>query len=243
MRILELGSGCGTVGLALSSLLQRPTHVLLTDLPEAMDILRCNIDENEPNSTGKGSVEAKILNWDWDLDAIDQARTSIEVAEKDLFANTIGANEAENMRAEEDVRNVTTQNTAVDPTALSPSDLHPDLVIVSDCTYNEDSLPALVRTLVSLTNHECKNEAQPGSELGFEGMNVLVSLKRRHESEDVFFRLMDEAGFGVLGREEVPLGPLCSGGRKTNVGWSDVKEEEEHEERGKVVEIYGFGRR
>ena len=242
MRILELGSGCGIVGLALSSLLQRPAHVLLTDLPEAMDILRRNITENEPNFRGKGNVEAKVLNWDWDLDGIGEARVGAEHAGENPFANTLKANETENGSAEGNVRNTTPQNKAVDPATLNTSDLRPDLVLVSDCTYNADSLPALVRTLVSLTKHKCKNEAQLGTEFSVGGVDVLVSLKRRHGSEDVFFRLMDKVGFKVLGRKELPLG-RCGGGKKMNGEWRDVEGEEADEEKGEIVEIYGFGRR
>lgn len=57
-----------------------------------------------------------------------------------------------------------------------------DLIVVSDCTYNADSMPALVSTLRSLSN--CSPDCP-----------VLIALKRRHESEEVFFGLMEEAGF------------------------------------------------
>ncbi|QKX62734.1 uncharacterized protein TRUGW13939_09896 [Talaromyces rugulosus] len=67
-----------------------------------------------------------------------------------------------------------------------------DLVLVSDCTYNADSLPALVRVLGYLTN------VSPHA-------LVLVSLKRRHESEAVFFELMQEASFAILEQTGVSL--------------------------------------
>lgn len=60
-----------------------------------------------------------------------------------------------------------------------------DLILVSDCTYNADSLPALVSVLDQLVR--TSPEAL-----------VLVALKRRHESEAVFFDLMRTAAFTSL---------------------------------------------
>ncbi|KAL2815579.1 putative methyltransferase-domain-containing protein [Aspergillus cavernicola] len=60
-----------------------------------------------------------------------------------------------------------------------------DLILVSDCTYNADSLPALVSVLgrlVRLSPHAI----------------ILVALKRRHESESIFFDLMHSAGLQTL---------------------------------------------
>jgi len=43
LKILELGAGCGIVGITLSSYF--PTsQVLLTDLPEATEIIERNLD-------------------------------------------------------------------------------------------------------------------------------------------------------------------------------------------------------
>jgi hypothetical protein len=70
-----------------------------------------------------------------------------------------------------------------------------DLVLVSDCTYNPDSGPALVRTLKALA------ECSPS-------LLVVVASKTRHESEAVFWQRMGEAGFRVC--EHVKL--LARGG-------------------------------
>lgn len=70
-----------------------------------------------------------------------------------------------------------------------------DLVLVSDCTYNPDSGPALVRTLKALA------ECSPG-------LLVVVASKTRHESEAVFWQRMGEVGFRVS--EHVKL--LARGG-------------------------------
>lgn len=71
-----------------------------------------------------------------------------------------------------------------------------DMIVVSDCTYNSDSLPALVRVLRRLVSTSSPEAT------------VLVALKRRHESEKVFFELMEGAGFRVYDREIVLLPSL-----------------------------------
>ena len=89
-----------------------------------------------------------------------------------------------------------------------------ELVLVSDCTYNADSLPALVRTLGAV--------ASRGKEV-----LVLVAMKVRHESEGVFFGLMASAGFVQAEHWSVglPDGARAAQGRGEE-----------------VVEIYAFGR-
>ncbi|OQE31050.1 hypothetical protein PENFLA_c002G00232 [Penicillium flavigenum] len=76
-----------------------------------------------------------------------------------------------------------------------PDDLCPrpiELILVSDCTYNADSLPALVSTLDRLVR------TSPDA-------IILVALKRRHDSETVFFDLMGSAGFtAVQDTVEIP---------------------------------------
>ena len=127
-QIIELGSGCGIVGIAYGQMLPR-CNVLLTDLPEAMDTLELNrVQARCPTET---TLEQCILNWDNPLPA--EARK------------------------------------------------HYDLILISDCTYNSDSSPALVRTLKSLLMESPQ-------------ALVLVSMKMRHASELIFFELMREVG-------------------------------------------------
>jgi precorrin-6B methylase 2 len=61
----------------------------------------------------------------------------------------------------------------------------PDLVLISDCTYNADSCAALVQTLVSLAQHA-------------KDIKILVAMKRRHDAEAVFEHMMDQNGFKPL---------------------------------------------
>ena len=128
-RVIELGSGCGIVGLQLVQACCK-AQVLLTDLPEAMEVLERNI--SIANFAPGSQVSKAVLNWD------------------------------ENV-----------------PEAIAVQTF--DLVLVSDCTYNSDSIPALVRTLASLT--ERSPEAL-----------VVVSMKVRHASEAIFHELVLEAG-------------------------------------------------
>ena len=71
-----------------------------------------------------------------------------------------------------------------------------DLVILSDCTYNPDSVPGLVRTLNSVA------KISPNA-------LVVVSLKVRHDSEAIFFDLMADAGFAETEHVAVPLPDRC----------------------------------
>ena len=67
-----------------------------------------------------------------------------------------------------------------------------DVVLVSDCTYNSDSIPALVKALSMIA------AASPN-------VLILISLKVRHSSEAVFFQLLTAAGFRELGHTSVSL--------------------------------------
>lgn len=74
------------------------------------------------------------------------------------------------------------------------ADLERDLalVIVSDCTYNAGSCPYLVGTLARVA------ATSPG-------VKILVAMKRRHDSEDVFFDLMRDAHLQILENETIDL--------------------------------------
>lgn len=60
-----------------------------------------------------------------------------------------------------------------------------DLIVMADCTYNPDTSPELVLTLSRL----CQTHPEA---------LVVVSLKRRHASEAIFFELMSNAGLAQL---------------------------------------------
>ncbi|CAG7921139.1 unnamed protein product [Penicillium olsonii] len=138
-QVVELGAGCGIVGIGLAQMLAN-CSVLLTDLPEVEEIITRNIHCTRPGDVS--SVRYQNLDWEQPPD--------------DLCSQPIA------------------------------------LILVSDCTYNADSLPVLVSCLDRLVR--TSPEAI-----------ILVSLKRRHDSETVFFDLMRSAGFrSVQDSMEIP---------------------------------------
>jgi predicted nicotinamide N-methyase len=64
-NILELGAGCGIVGITILHTLPSPTRILLTDLPEATEILSCNtsapILNLLPSTASK--ISHQVLDW------------------------------------------------------------------------------------------------------------------------------------------------------------------------------------
>ena len=140
LRILELGSGCGIAGIAFAQLWPQ-CQIFLTDLAEAMDVLKSNIGKAAPAVGTK--LNCALLDWG---EAFPEALRSI------IF----------------------------------------DVVLVSDCTYNSDSIPALVKTLSMIAATSPK-------------VLLVVSLKARHSSEAVFFQLLIAAGFRELGHRSVSM--------------------------------------
>ncbi|OTB17847.1 hypothetical protein K445DRAFT_20316 [Daldinia sp. EC12] len=79
-----------------------------------------------------------------------------------------------------------------------------DLVILSDCTYNVDSLPALVRTLSALHAANVKHhEAEADTKT-----SVILATKPRHSSEQALFGLLSSAGWRYSVLKSIPLPKL-----------------------------------
>ncbi|KAL8673464.1 MAG: hypothetical protein Q9168_002131 [Polycauliona sp. 1 TL-2023] len=144
--VVELGTGCGTVGLAFG--MWSDCKVLLTDVDEdALVYARLN---------ARGSRAA--FNRDWECQPLDWSETGP-------------------MRL------------------VSPL----DFIIASECIYNPDTIPDLVRTISSLVQHS--NRLKSGSRQP----RIIVSTKVRHSSEAAFFDLMKEAGFAQKQHEGIPI--------------------------------------
>ena len=142
IKILELGAGCGIVGIAFAQCFPN-CQVELTDQNEAQELLSRNLKQA---ATGQNSsLLHRTLNWE----------------------------------DEEDV-----------PSADEAHELR--LVIVSDCTYNADSCPDLVRMLVKISSSSTSTR-------------ILVAMKRRHDSEDIFFDLMEKTDLRCLLKTIVEL--------------------------------------
>ena len=161
--VLELGSGCGIVGLEIAQICSQ-CDVTLTDLPDTMEILSYNVSKVMSSNPAVGNVITGVLDWDDANPKLVQGHRY-------------------------------------------------DLVIVSDCTYNADSIPALVRTLAAVIDE-------------WPAALIVVSMKVRHDSEAVFFDLMAAAGFVVAEHSAITLPDQ----QRTNGG----RELE-------VVDIYVFG--
>ena len=145
ISILELGSGCGITGLHIADLCSRST-ALLTDLPDAIEILDRNVEFAQSVSSGYKLATAAL---DWNAPVP-------EMVAKQRF----------------------------------------DLVVLSDCTYNSDSIPGLVKTLSSIARNSPHTF-------------IVISLKVRHDSEAIFFDLMARANFIRAEHTAIPLPDRC----------------------------------
>lgn len=76
-----------------------------------------------------------------------------------------------------------------------------DLIILSDCTYNTDTIPALVETLSSIHKANLSHK-QDSTE---PTTRVFLTTKPRHDSERVFFNMMTDAGWETTHTQVLPL--------------------------------------
>lgn len=77
-----------------------------------------------------------------------------------------------------------------------------DLIVLSDCTYNVDTIPALVQTLSQLHSAASRHPDCPQS--GWKS-RVMIGTKPRHWSEEAFVGLMEGEGWCVEEKERLPL--------------------------------------
>ncbi|KAL6802224.1 putative methyltransferase domain-containing protein [Trichoderma sp. SZMC 28012] len=80
-----------------------------------------------------------------------------------------------------------------------------DLIVLSDCTYNEDGLLSLVETLSAL--HASNVNKATGESFT---TKVFVGTKPRHSSENAVFGLLDQAGWKMQAKQVLPLPVLGS---------------------------------
>jgi len=91
---------------------------------------------------------------------------------------------------------------------------------VADCTYNPDVVPDLVGTLGRLRDSEEMGKGNgkgEGNGMGRGEVKVLLAMKVRHESEMVFFELMEKEGFEILERGRIPLTVLGGEGEEIEI--------------------------
>ncbi|KAK5133096.1 hypothetical protein LTR08_008206 [Meristemomyces frigidus] len=140
LNVIELGCGCGLVGISVAQSIT-DCDVLLTDLPEVTELVEANIQRM--NAAIASRVRFEPLDWEKPLPTMLQSRMN-------------------------------------------------DLVIVSECTYNPDTLQPLVDTLLRLLKRSPKAV-------------IVVATKTRHESEAAFFDLIRSAGLIEEGDLRLPL--------------------------------------
>lgn len=75
-----------------------------------------------------------------------------------------------------------------------------DLVVLSDCTYNVDMLPALVETLSAIHASNCKRQKKSPATT-----KVFMATKPRHDSERELFGLLDKHGWATKHKQVLPL--------------------------------------
>lgn len=157
MNILELGAGCGIVGITLAKVYPDLINkILLTDLPEASEILEKNISTMaSPSDNSPFPCTHQVLDWSAPLPEV--------------------------IRGEKW-----------------------NLVVVADCTYNPDVVPDLVHTLTKLRE-------------GNSCMLILLAMKVRHDSEMVFFELMEKEDFSLEESCQVPLGMVGEEGQEIEI--------------------------
>jgi hypothetical protein len=122
----------------------------MTDLPEAEEIVKKNIQNAKPAKDS--TMVFRTLNWDEKLPRYLSSDTRLRASHHGEL----------------------------------------DVVIATDCTYNPDSSPALVNTMARLVRMS-------------PNVTVVVAMKMRHSSEDVFFDLMSAAGFRSQISLTIPL--------------------------------------
>jgi hypothetical protein len=139
-NVIELGCGCGTVGISVAQAIP-DCDVILTDLAEVDELVNANIARMRPAISSK--VRFEPLDW-------------------------------------------------LEPLPERLQNRKNDLIIVSECTYNTDTLEPLVGMLCNLIVRSPKAV-------------IVVSTKTRHSSEAIFFDLMKNAGLIEEGSIRLPL--------------------------------------
>ncbi|MBE3044849.1 hypothetical protein IMZ48_20275 [Candidatus Bathyarchaeota archaeon] len=76
-----------------------------------------------------------------------------------------------------------------------------DLVVLSDCTYNTDTIPALVGTLSQLRSTTMRHVVPDGRP----ALEVFLATKQRHSSEQAVFDILGSEGWTVKERAVVEL--------------------------------------
>ncbi|KAI1122747.1 putative methyltransferase-domain-containing protein [Nemania abortiva] len=173
-NVLELGSGVGILGITIAAILPRAAA-----------------------AQGRTLKSARVLLTDLE-EAEERARSNIVRNEATLALNSVDGTtvtvEYENLDWDEG------REGRFGPLAASTPW---DLVTLSDCTYNVDSLLALVGTLSAL--HDAKERHHSAETDGPVKSSVLLATKPRHSSEEALFGLLKDQDWVFRVVKEIPL--------------------------------------
>ncbi|KAI0886725.1 putative methyltransferase-domain-containing protein [Annulohypoxylon maeteangense] len=170
--VLELGSGVGILGVTLALIIQKAATVQGRTLNEATVLLT---DLAEAEERARSNI----------------SRSDAVLSRSHTFSSTVTL-EYENLDWDEGKLGRFGSLASARPW---------DLVILSDCTYNVDSLPALVGTLSALHTANLKY----AEDQAFTKTSVILATKPRHSSEQALFGLLkaDDWRYSVL--KSIPL--------------------------------------
>ncbi|KAI1396013.1 putative methyltransferase-domain-containing protein [Hypoxylon fuscum] len=170
--VLELGSGVGILGITLACILERAAEV-----------------------QGQALHGATVLLTDLP-EAEERARSNIARAKSTLLDRSEGDPvvdlQYENLDWDDGKRG------RFGPLASARAW---DLVVLSDCTYNADSQPALVGTLSAVHAAGTRHHGPAHTT----ETQVLLATKPRHDSEDALFHVLTAAGWAYRLLARVPL--------------------------------------
>ncbi|TLD28860.1 hypothetical protein PspLS_03898 [Pyricularia sp. CBS 133598] len=200
LAVVEIGCGVGILGIGLvTAFLHRqrsdsergaqrsafsPISILMTDLPEARDRAMANISRYDRMNTHGSSQRDSGQDGPEEDRAVEARPIPVDYEDLDW---------------EDGRKGIFGPKVNARPW---------DLVVLSDCTYNVDMLPALVETLTAL------HRSVTAASRSIAGPKVLLATKPRHESEKALFGLMRDAGWSISDQTVLPL-PVMGGEAET----------------------------
>ncbi|GAP92667.1 putative UPF0665 family protein c [Rosellinia necatrix] len=178
-NVLELGSGVGILGITIASILPKAAAAQGQTLANAK-VLLTDLEEAEERA------RSNIERWNVGRASATLAPEATAVADVTVAYENLDWDEGCEGR--------------FGPLAAA---MPWDLVVLSDCTYNVDSLPALVGTLGAL--HTLKERHYHDSHETPVKSSVLLATKPRHSSEEALFGLLKDQSWSYRIAAEIPL--------------------------------------
>lgn len=175
INILELGSGVGILGITLGSIIWKAARVQGKELRHAT-VLLSDLPEAEERAGFNMS----------------HARTAYESCRPEQTVTTL---QYENLSWDDGMEG------RFGPLAQSH---YWDYIVLSDCTYNVDSLPALVGTLSALHLSNQKKAAGEHDDVK-KITSVVLATKPRHSSEQALFEMLAAENWSHRLLKPIPL--------------------------------------